>query len=518
MSDVYSYHTFLFPFLWDEKGVVSITEFEAIFKASDYWTATNWAYDQIPKNDEINDKTDARLAYNAYQYFNPPARRAIYGLGSGTVSNYKFIPKNEQEKFVYYIKKNSREFRLDVNAVRIKIYNTGVAVMIIETENTEHRSMSDVKLINQFGRRISAPFLPADDGYFMCADEIGMEFDGDRLPTDFRKDLMKNVSRENIREKLSLTYVASTLKELMTYKTKYSVTSDKRKKTDEKSFFITPVIDDRMFVVCLIRDDSLVPGFRDYAQLPEIYKFEGYRYQTDFEKAKELYSFCFVDDTFPSCQNREMIQKLFGSHLYARWIEVGTIHAVTHHSMMCITGTDLENSVVNPFLKQYAEMAVLAIVQRASIISFELLASKITDDLEKPGEAINRNKVGEFLNLQERFLAFQNQILFFEVTPQEQGVEIYNMLLDSLYINSEKNTLDGQMQNLYEAATVSQGFTFNRYAAVFAAAALIFTLGQLILKSPEIELCSARITMGVLMAVTAGVSFAVWLLFKRGKK
>ena len=215
--------------------------------------------------------------------------------------------------------------------------------------------------------------------------------------------------------------------------------------------------------------------FKLYQEMKE----KGYAYQLDSEIADELYSLVFIDSGQTSCQNDQMTQKLLDKHIYARWIKLGTIHAVTHHSMVCITGEKDEYvlaSVVNPFLSQYVQMAILVLVQRASIINFDQRSADLTRGVEKRGKPIERKKIISFLNLQEAYVSFQNQLLFFEVTAQEQGIEIYEMLSESLYVEKEKERLDQELQNLYEAAVVNQDIVFNKWALIFAIFALFIAL------------------------------------------
>ena len=188
-----------------------------------------------------------------------------------------------------------------------------------------------------------------------------------------------------------------------------------------------------------------------------------------------------------------MRRSLFEQHLNTRWSDSGTLFGITHHSFFCLTSelSDVDAAVVNPFLTEYIQMMVLALAQRASIISLEQQAAEITKDIEKPGKSISGEKLKKLLDLQEAYVAFQNQLLFFEVTPQEQGVELYETMLSSLYIDREKEQLESHMHDLYEVANENQGNTFNLWAAIFAIGsvglALIQTIyGRIDAESPGI--------------------------------
>lgn len=224
-----------------------------------------------------------------------------------------------------------------------------------------------------------------------------------------------------------------------------------------------------MFVACIIRDAGFVA---------EIKGNSGYDYKSDFEKAKELYALSFIDVGDSTCQNKDMIKDLLNKHVYDRWIEYGTIHAITHHSFICVTGNEdfLKDTVINPFLTQYIEMAIISIVQRASMIKFSKQASEISTKYKK-----SKNKIiKKIISLQEDYTAFKNQLLLFELTPQEQGIEIYEMLKDSLYISRESDGIESQIQNLYEVANVRQQNKFNNIALIISIVATVLTVLSLI--------------------------------------
>lgn len=556
----YSYHTFMFPFIWDQDGQIDREYFEKIFQDEDsMWEKIKWFEDeQHDQKNQFNwNKTelitdeDYRLNYNKYQYFHTSVLDAVYGLhekknpriskkeadNNAVVHNFSLKPEMLRNQATYTIQKDTHTFVLKMNGIHLKVFNTGVAVMIFEMENYDHRSIEQVKLINEYGRRIAAPFLPDESNYYLCADCITVQI-GDRVVfTDFRKTLRSLHNVEEIKKKIQLTYVASFIKDLIVLRKNvceepwYVITSNNRKieNTNQSEgvieFCIQPIIDDRMFVCCLVRDDSFVKKIRegesitaekepDQEQSRILHKIyqemrpKGYAYQLDSGIADMLYSFAFIDPTYTSCQNDQMTQKLLEKHVYARWIKWGTIHAVTHHSMICLTGEadDVDATVINPFLTQYVQMAILVLVQRASIISFDQKSADLTRGIEKRGKTIKREKILEFLNLQEAYVSFQNQLLFFEVTAQEQGIEIYDMLSESLYVEKEKERLDQELQNLYEATVVNQDIVFNRGASVFAGVALLIAVVDIVITPTQVGIITSFFMPGLWLMVLLGIN------------
>ena len=175
-----------------------------------------------------------------------------------------------------------------------------------------------------------------------------------------------------------------------------------------------------------------------------------------------------MDESFCTCQSEHMIQKILDESLYTRWIDYQTIQACTHHSFIAMSNKFCPQYLINTFLELYTELACLVLLQRSSILQFQLFATCLTEGLEKSSNKLTQKRINQLLTLQERYIAFQNQLLLFEVSPQEQAVDLYKMLSDALYINEENSKLREQLQCLYEATNVNQDSNFNLYATLFA--------------------------------------------------
>ena len=80
---------------------------------------------------------------------------------------------------------------------------------------------------------------------------------------------------------------------------------------------------------------------------------------------------------------------------------------------------------------------------------------------------MDRKALNKILDLQERFIAFQNQLCFAEVTPQEQGIEMFDMLKEAMKVESEINDLKEQINSLYEVANTMVGYDLNKIAYAF---------------------------------------------------
>jgi hypothetical protein len=232
---------------------------------------------------------------------------------------------------------------------------------------------------------------------------------------------------------------------------------------------ITPIIDDRMFVVCWYENDSVMNRLQKYI-LNDRNQIRNdmdentngkYGYETD----KKWYQYIFVDGNGPLVQNLKMKKDLIAQSSYARFVDTGTLYGITRYSFMCLCKEDgfLYAVIRNHMQKVYYQMAVLLLAQRASILKFnkELEsisedADRMTDDNKKSNEKRKnkKNEIKEILKRAERLnkdiILFSNRIWFDEVTPQEQGIELYKLALRNMEIENQYNSLRIKVGQLYD--------------------------------------------------------------------
>ena len=80
---------------------------------------------------------------------------------------------------------------------------------------------------------------------------------------------------------------------------------------------------------------------------------------------------------------------------------------MTQQAFKCMSSDEL---TITSFCNMYLDMCVLSLVQRASLINFQDIALDLSKGLEKIGTVIDTRKIKKLMDLQERFIAFQNQI------------------------------------------------------------------------------------------------------------
>ena len=492
----YRYHTFLYPFLWDNNGESSM---DTVMRAlSGRWESDhiadadgrlNRALRRDPAFGKLNEDPQLLEDYRCFQYFNPATRMALFqGPPSGQngdpiVVCLRLKLSEDWQYVIRFLTEDEKGevkeevLRLDVNAIRLKVYNTGVAVMVYELEYhpdkklTADRVRQNVLRINEYGRRLYPEFIPvpADKGFLLTAEklEIRRVQDGTDevvLSDDFRQRCREGFYLENP------TYIPDIVRGLLTW-------------GRDGGLSIEPAIDDRMFVCCCIVDGEYPKKFLGYdpwSGFPydsgrECRQSRPWRFRTDWDTAQELYALLNIDPdrTGSSCQSREDLDRYFDRQLYTRWMEYGTIHGVTNHSMLCVTSPSVRAEVIDPFLTLYTRICILTLVQRASLISFDKKLSELAaTDLRS---WYDQDRLSD---MQQTFTKFQGQLLLSEVTPQIQGIELYRKLQEMLFINELEENIQKQAGNLFEVVEALQGSRLNVGGLCLAVAALALTVWQ----------------------------------------
>lgn len=517
----FSYHTFLFPFLWDNDGHISR---EAFLKA----LPDGWKKDAIVRENADGENKPAALSregYATYQYFSAAARKALF-------------LENEKESIVdcrfyepldhagqYIISKAGREYALDINGVRLKVFNTGVAVMAFEleyrTKLPSEKALENVMMINEYGRRLYPPFLPQDSRFLLCADKLVISAGELRI-----EDSFLDRTRSSSADVCDCDYAKNPhlMPGIVTSLLGDSMSSEPGA---EGKLYIEPAIDDRMFVCCCVADGAVTDHFLGYsAYVPDddaagqkearLRRQAGeWAFRTDYELGRELYALLNIDDSRgnSSCNSRKDLDRYFDEQLYTRWMEYGTLFGVTNHSLLCLTGKHefVAASVINPFLTLYTQMCILVLAQRASLISFDKQVSRVAaTKLRMPWERES------LVRLQKDFSEFQSELLPAEITPQIQGIELYARLQSMLFVPQLEANIENRMKNLFELVQASQGETLNYGGLLIAVAALFMALYQ---GSAKIE--PDRCTVLVTLAVTLLPVLILWLcgkLLRRRRK
>ncbi len=440
-----SYHTFIYPFSYDKDGdkpnLYSYMECAVKEDSHSCWK-------------EFDEKEeDFALRYNECQFFFPKAQKILFSDSEdekedAMMKRYVYRVKDGAELRIIKAgvkrqKPEEKKIKIDYYSLIVKritlelFQELQVGLLSIETENRLYYKEEDIITINDLGRRIFPVCIsPEDMTSVLTADRLKFRgrMTNDKTETgvaeiDFDNELSIKRSSAKTRE-LEVTFLENII---------FSGQYNELKKS------IHPILDDRMYVVCLMRKNQYRPI--DKNELAE------YRYLKDDQDSEQLYKFIFLEKGDSTCQNTVMRREKLEEHVYRRWTDYGTVHGVTEYSFVCVTGEafGLKGMVINPFLTMYTSMVKLVLMQRAAITKMEEEAQAVSQKLKEKGSA------KEIKNLWQKYVLFQNRLLIPQATFQEQGVELYDMLVKFLKIKEMNAYLEDELQNLFNYSQIEKG-------------------------------------------------------------
>ena len=417
-----------------------------------------WKFKDITDMDFLKDSelTRKRENFMRYQYFSGSARNIFCAGKKGSCRIFEY---GNVLDYSYYIKCREKEYKLPIDEIEMHLYDCGVGVLFVRFLNKEYTSIADIEVINDYSRRVMLPFLPSEpDGVLLCAEKIGIYKNEDQLKDEKETGSLKDVCisdfRWRVQQRKKLNEQADFIEELIFHHL-------------EKEGLCTPqrnieyYTDDRLLLLCVLRDKQLSETLKKGMD------------QLDKAEREQLYRLIYVDCKDTSCQDGRMQKELLQEAIYPRWSGWGTIHAATSYSMLCITGesSGANEGVVRPFVIEYTYIFSLVLAQKYAISKFSEIAGKAVGGIEEKG-VIGPPKTDSLTDLQEEYVAFKNKLMILEVTPQEQGIEIYHLLKKQFRIADEQAILDEQLESLYEIINTSNGERLNKAAFWIAVLAI----------------------------------------------
>jgi hypothetical protein len=468
---LYSHHIFLFPFKWESPMLrdkplderIQINEFREKMSQSTQWKRLNPF------------KIDTIAHYNQFNFFHDFVRESLFDMeengtmvsdlehhqeNSNFLDHYSFhVSKND--KYIIQPKKSKKErYELELENIVLQVYQTGVGVLSFHVNNRKYSEPKDVFAINKLGRRLYPPFiaLPFDsvgskkhlenkEFTKMMKETLGNEIPNAIILKIGDEAHIENFSRfekyDNFKSKPFQipNYITALFPEKF-------LTGDKKEVTAQ--FFISPVLDDRMFTICWYGNADLINKIKgQITPYKKIDEKQYYNYETD----SSWYEYVFLDNyNGKTCQNTLMTAELLRASTYGRWVEYGTLYGASRYSFMCLTSNldDLikykASYIVTHIQTMYYKMVELVLLQRACLLRFSdeisYLASLKTEDSNKLAEGVS--------NLLKQYIRFVNKIYFREITAQEQGIELYNLLQKQMDIERHVKDLDSEIQELHQ--------------------------------------------------------------------
>ncbi len=477
-EEMYSYHVFLFPFRWqlwnkDENDRLNekynLKEFENLLITDE---TSPWERKPYKLTDGST--------YNEYNYFFDFVREILYDLHKSLrtstnlqneelIRHYEYKPADisQGNRMFYNIKAEGEVYSLEIDSIILNLYSTGVGILSFHLRNKKHRFYQDILRINKFGRRLYPPFLNLRDEGIKTGKENTPP--GEWLPCVKNNELPEAIwlSRNNERipgslEDYSKYYCAGNFKHgpfllpefiKVLFPEKFFLTHEKVgcKKEDEKNekclekdssfkVYLRPALnDDRMYVISWYGNNSRIQT------LQKIRRING-KCRYAYTQSNFWHNYVFID-TWRTFNNRLKLPEYLEKHTYSRWIDEGTLYGISRYSMVMLTGKSAPAFLIHHLQTMYYKMTELSLLQRATIVSFSDEVTHVSDLIHRDGEDMDK-AIEKIEDLYKHYILFVNKIYFREITPQEQGIEMYNMMQRIMRIPEQVKDLDNEIAEL----------------------------------------------------------------------
>ncbi len=436
MTNPISTHTFLFPFCWKES-----VSGDSLNK-----TLRTEQLKKIGWKESKYEKFESTIDYNEYQYFYPFVRDILYGKGENSDAIFHHFSFMANEKMKYLIEVNpkalrldqseNKVFELDVQDIMLNVYDFNVGVLSIHCHNTKNNSEADVLAINQFGRRIFPPFISEKTFTSEMPEKIGLVQDGVIIAEENFNEFRELKGNLPI---VLATWLPDHIKKLLPV----------------AEHDIQEILDDRLFVISWYGASE--KKLQDLSKYNEPVKQFGFQ-QDDFWS-----KFIYVDANERSLWNREKQSALLNEQTYSRWVDYSypnpylpeqgncspTLYGVSRYSFVSVSSSETSlprNNVTGVYYK----MLELCLVQRAAVIKFSEEVSAVSKQLL--GKTFESDKEDRdyrrIKSLYAEYILFINKVYFREVTAQEQGIELYELIQKTMNIPKSVGDLDNEIQEL----------------------------------------------------------------------
>ena len=420
---IISYHNFMFPFRFD-KIVKKIEDRHSFYRDNSFdhrvkidkklkksLEKSGWEYQKF----EVKNSLD----YNEITYFHDFVKDSLFNTQEFIegATSYYFEKKLETDATFELKIKNRELYRLTLEGINLRLFDTGVGILSFEVENYDYSKIDDILKINDYGRRVYPEFVTDD-------------FSTEQTKEAF---LPESIKVNGIEENFTNSYKKIKLAKYIVEILGDTFTDNKSK---ENKYFLQPIIDDRMFLLSWYGNDTFVSSTQESIENEDWYKY------------------VFVDGNDLTVQDDEMQQELIKKATYKRWKNYGTFFGITRYSFVCLSqNSNFTRDVLPlPHIKtMYFQMLSLLLAQRASLLRFSDEITAISDVRGNNSPSVENISI-----LYKNYLRFVNKLYFKEITAQDQGIELYDKAIDILNIKRDIEDLRQEISSLNGYAFLEQ--------------------------------------------------------------
>lgn len=476
-KEIFSEHIFFIPFKMSKSKGISPEIWKKEFVLRD-----------------IKDGESVKQYYSIMRYFDHQAKSIILNREEDHedyISNFLFRPLIGEEQAYYHICIDEyQRYQLELEKIRLRRFRNDSSekdlyLLMIYTKNSRYSRLKDIKKINQYGSRIYNPSLPypkieeLEEGdvrsytYSDCAQGLGVQI-GEEIFLPEKQD-EKDFEMDFFNQDLNYTKGMngfSDWKQYVEHPRRTTLIDELVNYGSPKELIPEYITADRMFVCYLVRNDNLMKQVKRFDKE----KFQ-YAYEFDENISKLLYSIIYIDTDLPSCQSQVMRASLLKKAISDRWIEDGTVHAITRNAFGCICpSTYSEDQISSVFRKEYVEMASIVFMQRVELLEFY---AKIKEEIAF--------QVQNLLQIQKEYILFKSKFLLFEVTTQDHGYELYKKMQEELEIDTEQQRVETGLHIVSERMNIWQIKEINEKIKFLGMIGMILAIVGIVLVGMELS-------------------------------
>ena len=442
-----SFHIFMFPFSlksdWDQAAIDKMLK------------GASWERKQF----DYNDGNYARN-FSEQGYFYDFCAGAMFDDPDSLnriLSTYRLRTEEGDTYTININKKGDRKsYTLDVEKIELNIYDEKAAILCFHLRNDSYSDIQDILYINDYGRRIYPQYLANDkDGHVdLQITKNSFLADSITLALSHHPQLHEDFS-DYARKKLLPYTLPKFIKGIL----------------PEEMHGCRWLLDDRMYVVsCFLNSDFANRMKKEYGK--EGKWLDRRRVEWDW------YQYVYIDNDDPTCQNDEMFKALLKGATYTRWSDYATFYGISRYSFTCLIGED-SIGLLNHMKTMYYRMASLVLAQRILSLFYSREISEISRKLDE--NELTKKELRRRVDILNRdYLRFVNNVYFREVTSQEQGIELYDLLQDQMNIKRDEQGLSTEVEQLYHYVTMTNDELRNEEAEKLGIIATLFLVPTLL--------------------------------------
>lgn len=441
-----SYHIFMFPFSlkaeWKQEDIDKML-------LSVSWKRKQFFYDD----------GDFASNFSEQGYFYDFCAGAMFDDPTSlnrVLTTYQ-LPISKEDTYTININKKGvrKTYTLAVEKIEMNIYDEKAAILSFHLRNDRYSEIQDILYINDYGRRIYPQYLANDEN-----GNINLQITKNTFLAD---SIRLELGRKPVYEDDFSTYARTKIPP-------YTMPRYIKGLLPEAMHSCRWLLDDRMYVVSYFLNKDFSDRMKSYGQAGK---------WLDRNRVEWWwYQYLFVDNDDPTSQNEEMFQKLLKQATYTRWSNYGTFTGISKYSFVNLIGEDFIN-LLRQTKTMYYRMASLVLAQRVLSLYYSREISEISKELDE--DKLSNKQLRKRVNTLNRdYLRFVNNVYFREVTPQDQGIELYDMMQEQMSIKRDEEGLSTEVEQLYHYVTMANDEQRNTEAEKLSIIATLFLVPTLI--------------------------------------